>query len=316
MENKQFINDWHTVFNFGKHKGKRLMDVPKDYIEWFIKNTKRCNIHEAMNRIKNRKGVTTLIKNHPIYDYIPNMVEETDSVLPIIERPKNIDASLYGTFVEYLIKHALGINKFDNVGDYLSLFGLAKLSSDLRYVGDILEADKRTKYIHKSYSKEKYNILDICNISFCDSIMMNSYDEHNGTELYKYVSKNIEYFETYILVLQNFPNIPKLDEKEQETCDKISVGCVKGTIDLIYKNNIIDVKCRRDDDIDYYRKQLFTYACLHYLRYGKKIENCRVCNFMTGKIFTMNVSNINMNIASNHIKCLGSYCADHLKLFD
>lgn len=312
----KYINDWHTIIDFGIHKGKKLMDVPEKYLDWICNNIKKGVIHEAITRIHNRKGVTTLIKKQPIYDYIPEMKEDTNHVLPIINRPNDIDCSLFGSFVEYYIKYNLGIAKFDEVTEYLALYGLAKIPNDLKMTGEIMKPSTRTLYISKSYYKEKYDILDICNMSFTHSLQMETFNEHEGAKLYKYIQQNKQYFDDFCEVLKYFPNIPKFTQQEQEKCDKISVGCVIGIIDVISDTNIIDIKCCINDNISYYRKQLFTYACLYYLRYGKLMTHCKIFNFMNGKIYIMDISSITDDIAINHIKNMGSHCSYHTKLFE
>lgn len=312
----KFINDWHTIINFGLHKGKRIIDVPEDYMEWILNNVKFGPIYDAVFRIKNRKSVTTIIKKQQLFDYIPELKEDTDNVLPMIIRPDSVDCSLFGSFVEYFIKYNLGVGKFDEVVQYLALFGLAKVPGHLKIIGDIQKPNTRAKYIAKSFDKEKYDTLDICNMSFVHSLSMGTYNENQGTKLYKYIQQNKQYFEDYIDVLKNFPNVPKFTQEEQETCDKISVGCVIGEIDAIYSSNIIDIKCCVNDNINYYRKQLFAYACLHYLRYGKIMTHCKILNFMTGKIYVMDIQCITDEIAVNHVKTMGSHCIYHIKLFE
>lgn len=311
-----FINDWHIIIPFGIHRGKRLIDAPGDYFEWAMNNVKYGPLHEAIFRINNRKSVTQIIKNQITQYYIPHMLEDVDNVLPIINRPNDIDFSLFGSFIEFLIKYNFGIEKFDEVDEYLACFGLAAIPDNLKLIGKIESPDTRAKYIVKSYNKKKYNPLDICNLSFTHALLMNSFDENEGQKLFHYVSKNVNYFEDYILVLKNFVKISKISQEEQETCDKISVGCVIGVIDLIIGTNIIDIKCCSKDDINYYRKQLFAYACLHRLRYGKKMTHCKVFNFMTGKIFVMDIQNIPDDIVLHHIETMGNHCNYHTKLFN
>lgn len=311
----RFINDWHTIINFGVHTGKRLIDVPTNYFEWMSKNVKDGPVHEAIVRIHNRKGITDLIKYQPIQNYIPDLKKDTNHVLPIISRPQNINFSLFGIFMEYLIKYHLGIKRFDEVIEYLALFGLATLPDHLKLIGPVATPTKRAQYIAKSFNKTDYNILDICNLSFSHSLLINPYKEYEYVNLFTFVKENREYFDDYVLVLKNFPDLPRLVDAEQETCDKISVGCVIGVIDLIHDRNIIDIKCCESDDLDYYRKQLFAYGCLHRLRYGNIIKYCKIFNFMTGTIYIMNFQNITDTIAKNHIKMLGNHCVYHAKLF-
>jgi hypothetical protein len=316
MDTRTFINDWHTIINFGSYKGQKLIDIPQNYLIWLQDNIKNGPVHDALVRINNRKGVTTIIKKQPIYDYIPDLLEDTDHVLPIIIRPDNINYQLYGNFVEYYIKYNLGIIHFDNVVQYLAMYNLEKLPENLKYNGDFLKPNMRTKYIHKSYNKKKYDVLDICNMSFVDSILMNTYNEEDGVKLFHYVNENKQYFMDYSDVIKNFPDVPRFKQEDQDKCDKISVGCVMGVIDAIYDTNIIDIKCCEKEDINYFRKQLFAYACLYYLRYGKYITKCKIFNIMTGKIFVMDISKLDYIIAMNHVKNMGCFCKSHVKLFE
>lgn len=311
----EFINDWHTIINFGIHKGERLIDVPIEYFEWMSTNLKYGPVYEAVVRIKNRKGVTELIKHQPIQNYIPVLKRDTNHVLPIIARPEDINFALFGIFIEYLVKYHLGIKRFDEVIEYLALYGMATLPNHLRLDRPTAKPTKRARYIAKSFNKSKYNVLDLCNLSFCHSLLLNPYPNSEYLNMFKYVEENMEYFKNYILVLKNFPDLPTLLDSEQETCDKISVGCVIGVIDLIHNGTIIDIKCCQEDDLNYYRKQLFTYACLHQLRYGKIINSGKIFNFMTGNIYVMDFQTITDEMAKVHIKMLGNHCIYHSKLF-
>ncbi len=141
---------------------------------------------------------------------------------------------------------------------------------------------------------------------------MGHFNEKEAASLFSYVRENLPYFEYYSKkIVIPIPDNPHF----QSTCDKISVGCVIGVIDMISNGAIIDIKCCQTDDKEYYRKQLYTYACLHFLRYGPLIQRCEIYNFLTGKQFVMPLSDIEKH-AETHIKTLGSYCPSHLKLFN
>jgi uncharacterized protein (DUF3820 family) len=316
MTSSVFINDWHTIINFGVHKGKRLVDVPQDYYLWLSKNCKYGVIYEAISRINDRRGVTSLIKDIPVFDYVPLLVEDTNIVLPIIERPDDVDVCLFGNFVEFLVKHSLGIKQFNEVNQYLAFYGLSDMPKDLKLNGDTLKPNRRTGYIFSSFKKQNKTILDICNISFCPSLLQGDFSEKKASVLYNYVKENSDYYDSYVLTLQNFPSIPKFVDFEQETCDKISVGCIIGVIDAIHKDSIIDIKCCIKDDINYYRKQLFTYACLHLLRYGKYFNYCKIYNFMKGLVYVMDVSKLTTDIAKHHIRTIGQHNQYHVKLLE
>ena len=88
-----------------------------------------------------------------------------------------------------------------------------------------------------------------------------------------------------------------------------------GEIDVISNDTIIDIKCCQQDDIEYYSKQLYTYACLHRLRYGPIMQTCSAYNFLTGKVFSMSLNALTDEEAREHVCNLGSYCEYHRELF-
>lgn len=309
-----YINDWHTVIDFGKYKGYRLADVPDEYYQWLETHAKFGPVYDAITRIKSRQGVTTLIKSARISDQIPKLVIDTNSLIPIVERPEGISPSMYGYFVEFLIKHAMGIHHFTEVQKYLAIHGLEKLPEGLSMTGPKLTPKKRCLFINKSYLKTEHDPLDICNFSFCPKLLMNKHNESKASALYVYVKKNLEYYKLYYETIKNFKALPRLEKSNQDKCDKISVGCVIGVIDLIVDDTIIDIKCCAKENVNYYRKQLYTYACLYQLRYGASIKYCKIYNFYTGNVYSMDVGGISHQEAREHIKLLGCYCPAHVKL--
>lgn len=304
------INDYHTIVNFGKYRGKRLIDVPKEYFDFLERECKYGPVYEAISRINSRRNVTSLIKDMNSQE-IPKLIQDTNNIVPIINRPRDICPRLYGTFVEYLVKYALGLTKFSDVKLYLSTRGLCSPPEDIK-IYNIICPDRRSTYILSSYNKISKNILDICNLSFCPSLMHDNFSELQGSKLYNHIKYNLEYYDNYIYLVRKF--LHPLYDEEQTRCDKISVGCIIGAIDVIYKNTIIDIKCCNLDDLDYYRKQLYTYACLYLLRYGKYIEFCKIYNFISGIIYVMDVRTLTKDKAREHILNLGCHNIYHVKL--
>jgi hypothetical protein len=315
MDPPMFINDWHTIINFGPNNGKRLIDVDTKQYEWLEQNCRFGPVHEAIDRINNRKGVTTLIKKVGFIPSMPELILSTDELLPIIERPYNIDVTYYGYFIEFLVKYAMGVRHFSEVQEYLACRGLEVLPTGLKLNGPVIAPDQRCKFIYASYKKKDYDLLDICNFSFCPKLNMNKHIEKNAKALYVHIKNNLDYYQAYLLTLSNFKSLPKLIDKEQDLCDKISVGCVMGVIDMISNNTIIDVKCKAVDDAQSYRKQLYAYACLYLLRYGRKIEYCKIYNFLSGNVYILDVRKLSIDDAKNYVKIMGSYNSSHLKLF-
>lgn len=309
----QFYNDYDVEIDFGKHSGKKIKELPHEYCSWLLNNVKnKPYITNAIKRIRNRRGVTTLIKNLKGISFIPEMIEIQTKLKPIIRDPK-LNTSLYGSFVEYAVKHYSGLSVDDEVQLLLAQYGLVEFPSHIVMYGELLEPTKRIKYIYNSFMKptKERSISDICNLSFSHSIELGHFPEKQASDLFRWVNENQDYLLSYFTNLC----IPLSNKEDQYTCDKISVGVVIGVIDMISGDAIVDIKCRQEDNVDEYRRQLFTYACLHHLRYGSNFTRCEVFNFLTGKYFVMALSDSCEKHAKDFIKSLGSYCPEHLELF-
>jgi len=305
----EFSDDSHILFPFGPYKGQKLQNVPG---EWLSK-LKFGPAFEAYIRINNRRGITRLI-NSTAPSYIPMMTKKSLDCLNLL-RDSSINESLFGSFIEYLVKYTLGLRKFDQVEIYLEQHGLLSCPSHLTIKKPFLKPTKRTNFIRGSYSHLIKDIPDICNLSFCHSLTIGTFNEDNATTLYKYVLHHLDYFEKFVHSIV-VSSLPRLSDIEQETCDKISVGTVVGVIDILSNDTIIDIKCCSSDNIDYYRQQLFGYYCLHRLRYPTKIINSlHILNFLTGNILSMDVSLIAYKICIEHIRNLGNFHPFHEKLF-
>lgn len=315
-----YINDWHTVIDFDPYKGYQLGDVPHDYYQWLEVNLTHGPVHEAISRIKSRRGVTKLIKlkkNSVLADKMPLLTLDSNQMIPIVNRPDDVDPSLFGYFIEHLVKYALGVTHFDDVKECLALYGPGVPPKHLTLEGPPLKPTKRIRFINNSYQKTSYDLLDICNFSFCPKILMRKLREAKACHLYIHVKNNLAYYQAYFDTIKGFKTLPRLDPAQQERCDKISVGCVIGVIDMIVDDAIIDIKCsskETPESVSYYRKQLYTYACLYLLRYGTKMKCCRIFNFLTSNVYSMDVSQISYEEARKYIRALGNHCPAHLKL--
>lgn len=305
-----FVNDYHVVFDFGMHKGKRIMDVPRDYLIWVVKNIKNKPEVDAINRIFNRRGVTTIIKRKKVVpEIIPEIIETSMKFEPI-RREVYLNPSMFGSFVEYLIKNHLKLSINDQAESLLAKYGLVQVPTHLVMEGENLEVNEFIEQIHESYLKSKRSILDILYLSFCHSLEMESFRQKDAKLLINYVTKNQNYFEEYLTKI----NLPSVESVDQSTCDKISVGCVCGVIDMISEDSIIDIKCTREDNVDYYRMQLYAYACLHHLRYNSNFSRCEIYNFLTGKHYVLAIGD-SMKYAKEYIKSLSNLSV-HQKLFE
>lgn len=294
-----FINEEDIVMSFGQYKGTKIRDLPDDYKSWMIKKVKNKEESNAMLCILQRRGITSLIKDEISYTYIPHLVE--NKPISKITRPEFLNSSLFGTFIETLVKHHLNI---DITNDTKIL--IATYREVIDGIPELL------KKIFCSYEKNQKSITDICNLSFSTSIIMNNYVKAIDFERIRgYVEKNESIFETWLSELNiKKPNV------SQKTCSDISIGALTGVIDMITKDTIIDIKCCKEDDIDYYSKQLFTYACMHYLRHGSMFNGCEIYNFVTGKSFYMSLGNSVEKYAIEHVKSIGSFSSAHRKIFD
>lgn len=310
----EFFNDYDVTFDFGKNKDKKIKDVPPSYVDWVINCYKKESpAVSAIRRIRNRKSVTNLIKTSIVDAFqgiMPPMTEADSKIAPIM-RDGDLDPSLFGSFVEYMVKNHMGLSITEQPQELLCLYGLAEPPGNLVFTGEPSNPTKRIEWIHKSFEKEKRSLTDICNLSFSHSILLGHFNEKKASELFTWVKNNEDYLHNYLMGLDL--SIP--DKDEQYTCDKISVGCVIGVIDMINGDTIIDIKCRKDDNLKEYQRQLFTYACLHYLRYGKIFKKCEIYNFLSGKRFVMELSDSCVRYAREYIKKLGSSCPEHLELF-
>ena len=237
-------------------------------------------------------SVTRLIKLIPLCD-IPELLIDVNQTIPIVRRPRDVNPSMYGYFIEYLVVDALGGSRKDEIERYLTL-------------GD--ESSSRYKFIRYSYHKKIYDPTDICNFSFCSKLLFGKFYEGHAIKLYNHVKLNIDYYNEYHRLLRCCGEFPKLDPEEQKLCNKISVGSISGVIDMISDNTIIDIKCKSKDNINYYRKQLYSYACLYLIRYGKKIDYCKIYNFLNGNAYYMDVTDLTYDDAVKHVELLRSYC--------
>lgn len=321
------IDDWNVEIKKGFNSGKKLKDLSEKDINWMFSNVYYGDMFHVINRIKNRTPVTKLIETESTPDFIPQLTEDTNT-LPSIKCPENIDKTLFGTFIEYFVKFNLNIQNFNDVKSYLAKFGLAQSPGNLNNY-DMLEPTHREINIEKSYRKEIYDVTDLCNLSFVQSLLAGKIEDKEFAKLYEYVAQNKDYFETYITELKSLPEIPKINLDVQSKYNDITVGCVTGNVDAIYtchthyrpdgttidtnqaiyNNCIIDIKCFVNDDIDYHRKKLYAYACMYKIRHNKYIEYCKIFDFISGKIYVMNISNINISKARTYILNLGKKCS-------
>lgn len=62
-----------TVLTFGKYKGKRLFNVPKNYVQWLHKNTEHKVVNKVEHKVKGEEKELTFID----YVYMENLYRRT-----------------------------------------------------------------------------------------------------------------------------------------------------------------------------------------------------------------------------------------------
>jgi hypothetical protein len=309
-------NDYHVLFPFGPYIGKKLQDVPPSELA----KLKFGPAYEAWMRIQQRKGVTSLLKG-PIPSYIPPF---TEYVIPLIIRPK-VDPAYFGSYIEYLVKYSLGLRVFGTVELAMSNFGFVPTPSHLSRTGPLETPNKWDRMIFASYKRlikegnTSQYLVDILNMSYCHAMeVRHEFDEGAAKILHHYVVHNEETLRTFLRYVVEV--LPRLKDVDQYTTDKISVGCIVGEIDVLTSPDsgsirIVDIKCRQEDNLPEYAKQLFAYFSMHRLRYDDiPIKSLDIWNFMTGKCWSMDVTKITDDICRHHIRDLGSFCPSHVKL--
>lgn len=211
---------------------------------------------------KQHVTVTNIVKQ-PMQWSIPYMKEH---IFPFaIKRPAEFQSlhssAAFGLFIEYLVLYSVGISQFRHVESYLSKFP----NSDLNNL----------------YRSPYKNPVAICRIMLMGK---------SNPALVKHVATNIKNYENFMNYINR--NMPPFQNDQQKTCSLNYQG-FHGEIDAIFFDTIIDIKCRSRDNVEEYRKQLFTYYCIHRLQYKTgNIRKCEIWNFLTGRKFTMDVSSI------------------------
>lgn len=308
-QDREYFNDEHYVLKFGKFKGKRLCDCDHGYLNWLVNEGATNDVgREAINaliRISKRKAVTVLLRDVKNRFSCPRLVE-IGNFAPI-ERPNGISPQFFGTFFELLVKYWKGIKQFDCAITRLSTCGLIK--SRLNAVREPTNYDVFYKRAYDAVMNEPDTPLQILNILVIADPTASLHSFNADREI---IEKNIDYFTSYRDIATRV--VPKFNEVENLRNDQISVGCVIGTLDAISHGVIYEFKVCQVDALEEWSMQLWTYGCLHRLRYGTDVLGIKAVNYLTGKIFYVEDSWANIN-AEMHISRLGHHCAEHIALF-
>jgi uncharacterized protein (DUF3820 family) len=82
----------YTQLPFGKYKGKRLADVPDDYLRWWIEQHDRYSMSlDAQYGPQSKRQVARA--NLKLYDYILRRMEKPDDVSQTVETDQESNAA-------------------------------------------------------------------------------------------------------------------------------------------------------------------------------------------------------------------------------
>jgi hypothetical protein len=263
-----------TIITKGSCKGMRVNDLSRTSMKVVLKECKNMPESKAVHILMNRKFVTSVLGDIPT----PHIRLLERGNVPVITRDAHLCTRLYGYFVEILVKYTLGIRRFPCVDTYMRRFS---------------PRDKNLKrLLGASYNNITKSPCDLVNYAALHYFGVN---EENWVALLNHVSRNEHDYRNFTSEIS--ANLPRLCDRDQVTCEDIAIGMLSGKIDLIASRTLVDIKCKSSDPILNYESQLYAYACLHRLRHGKCIDNCQIWNFMTGKMFELDVSRLTFHEA-------------------
>ena len=270
-----------TTMSFGKHKGTKVSELPDKYKKWLIEHRPTSNeaiyLKSVMPAPKRKVAVTKTM--HKIDNEILKLFDMSGTkCLPIIQRPEGIDPALWGSFIEYLFKHAQGIFPEDKIKTFCG-------TSNNILSSTVIESFKK--------APSKRTPFDICILSFSHGMSFPNFQYAAASKLMDYVKKNEQIFYDFMKNVQKqFPKMTTITEVK-----KITQLGVTGEADIIFNNTIIDIKCCTKDCTISYKRQLLSYASLYRTSGNSNIRTCKVFNFLTGYLFVMTLENMSDDLA-------------------
>lgn len=263
-------------------------------------NFQKCRPTSPVKSVK-KKSVSSIIRNINCPEYVPHLKEKN---FPKIERFPYMDPQLFGSFIEYyfIFRLTRRLNEYE-IGKYLN--DPENQNSELY------------KKIKHSYNVRDKKLVDICYLSFVHTL--------NTQEI---ICKDFEMFvnlllEREVYYVKFFDALMETDDFRiflrfciaAENSPVLEHKNIIGVPDFYDKGALLEIKCCLDDNIDYYRKQVFSYSTLYYLSRRTSrfrdddidiIKNCYIINFITGKIFIMNTNITNHNLYLLYFKLLST----------
>lgn len=281
-----FKNDWDIVVSVGKHRGKLIKHLPPDYMDWVLKNVNNgelLEVRDALVRINNRVGVTRILDR--INSPCTLKLDEALSFEPI-RRPEGADApspQYFGYFIELCLKmHSMPKStdsvsiRHDEYEERLVSCGLLESEKLVIRPENVRKPTKFDHLFHKAFlAPTSYEAL---------AILAADKDESQYVVMQAILNDGYaEYLENYFATLKLRI---AFDTEASKRANSISVGAIRGVIDMVDADTIWDVKACREDDPDSWSRQLYAYWSLYALRYERK-KYCKIVNFMTGHVFIM-----------------------------
>lgn len=243
--------------------------------------------------------------------------EPVISGIPRVTRPHGISPSMFGSFVEHLVKYTSGIAPDIVFAEADSLLGLLSVADKLDHSAQLLheQMSSARRRVSVLCPLTREILYDIAKLSTAHGLLCAS-TSANVTTLRRQA-------ETFSVRILNLPDneLPLIVEfahivrdtvmgpymSSDQSHNAVNVGVVSGVIDLIRDDplEIIDIKCCAEDDPESWYKQTLVYACMFFLQYGRAPSRTIVWNFHTGNAMSFNVGNI-ADIAAHIVRNLSN----------
>jgi hypothetical protein len=283
---RQIINDWDIMVTHGLHSGKRLKQLPREFMEWVLANVESGDllpIRDALIRISARAGVTRILGRIK-----PPAILVIEREFELLRRPAGVDPQYFASFIEMCAVKAANKDdmlRLDGFEHRLVECGLAhaqpleeyrRLTSNCFVLPPIVvrkaNAFDRT-YSHAYNAPDSYRALAILadQTEYGDHAKVMHAVLNGGYE---------EYLEKF------FENDIVAPLEDVGRIGAIAVGCVTAVVNHVSSDCVWGFECSLEDDVDAWSKVMYAHWCLYALRYEKK-RYCRVVNFLTGHVFRM-----------------------------
>lgn len=229
--------------------------------------------------LRNR-SVTMTIKKHKrfLVKHAPEMTIRDGDKFEIIKRPPMADPQYFGYFTEYAFRYYNGLDVE---------------RSSRKYLTQMNPCDTRLSHI---FDKPDKNIMHVCELSFSEFKLRRNFNNSKARDLYNEITFDMLYYENY------FRSLP-FKINQEKPVETLEYDGLEGAPDIITDDSIIELKCCKKDDVDYFRLQLYLYSYLYFKSTGIKISKCEAYNFMTGNKYTMEFGDFTEEFIFDLSKC-------------